>query len=140
MWESAGIVISVAFSMVLVIYRSSRPHIDILGRLPGSTTYRSVRPLPPRPPLDLVRDSADRLTSARGLLHPNTPVYRNVKRFPQALVIPRMVILRLDAALYFANIGAPHPPNSLWSHHNLIPCAVVRVRRVRHRFPEGAAA
>lgn len=64
-----GIVISVAFSMVLVIYRSSRPHIDILGRLPGSTTYR------------------------------------NVKRFPQALVIPRMVILRLDAALYFANIG-----------------------------------
>jgi SulP family sulfate permease len=46
MWESAGIVISVAFSMVLVIYRSSRPHIDILGRLPGSTTYRSVRRQP----------------------------------------------------------------------------------------------
>jgi len=64
-----GIVIAVIFSMALVIYSSSHPNIDILGRLPGSTNYR------------------------------------NVNRFPQALVIPTMVVLRLDAALYFANVG-----------------------------------
>jgi hypothetical protein len=66
---SAGIVISVAFSMVLVIYRSSRPHIDILGRLPGSTTYRYVRPQPSRPGRSICAALHDRRpadVSARG--------------------------------------------------------------------------
>lgn len=86
---SAGITISVLFSIVLVIYRSSRPYVEILGRLPSSTTYRYLQVT----------------ISILCSLHQS----RNVKRFPQALVIPRMFILRFDAALYFANIGLLSP-------------------------------
>lgn len=34
---------------------------------------------------------------------PGTDVYRNVRRFPEAETVPGLVLLRLDAPLYFAN-------------------------------------
>lgn len=34
---------------------------------------------------------------------PNTNIFRNVEHFPQAETIPGLVILRIDASLYFAN-------------------------------------
>ncbi len=36
---------------------------------------------------------------------PGTTHYRNVERYPEAITIPGVVIIRIDAALYFANIG-----------------------------------
>jgi SulP family sulfate permease len=36
---------------------------------------------------------------------PDRDIYRNISRFPEAVVDPRAVVLRVDAALYFANMG-----------------------------------
>ena len=63
-----GMIIGVVASLVIVIYRSSRPHLSSLGRVPGVPGAYS----------DLTR-------------HPdNTP-------------IPGVMILRLDAPMYYAN-------------------------------------
>ena len=63
-----GMIIGVVASLVIVIYRSSRPHLSSLGRVPGVPGAYS----------DLTR-------------HPdNTP-------------IPGVLILRLDAPMYYAN-------------------------------------
>ncbi|WP_116813612.1 sulfate permease [Steroidobacter cummioxidans] len=35
---------------------------------------------------------------------PNTNIFRNVEHFPEAQTIPGLVILRIDASLYFANV------------------------------------
>jgi SulP family sulfate permease len=35
---------------------------------------------------------------------PNTNIFRNVRHFPDAQTIPGLVILRIDASLYFANV------------------------------------
>jgi len=63
----AGIIVGVAASLVALLYDTSRPHTAVLGRLPGTDTYR------------------------------------NVLRHPEALPEPGVVILRVDAALCFAN-------------------------------------
>lgn len=34
---------------------------------------------------------------------PNTNIFRNIRQFPEAQTIPGLVILRIDASLYFAN-------------------------------------
>ena len=64
-----GILIGVVLSLGLVIYRTSRPHIATLGRVPGSDFYR------------------------------------NVERFDHLEIRPDILILRLDAQLYFANLN-----------------------------------
>jgi SulP family sulfate permease len=56
-------------SLGMVIYRSSYPHIAVLGLVPGTTQYR------------------------------------NVKRFKQVEPQEGMLIVRLDAQLYFANLN-----------------------------------
>lgn len=38
-----GILIGAAVSLVLLVYRASRPHIEVLGRAPGERTFASVR-------------------------------------------------------------------------------------------------
>lgn len=63
-----GILVGVAVSLALVLYRSSRPHTAVLGQLPGTETYR------------------------------------NVERNPDAITHPEILIYRVDASLYFANI------------------------------------
>ncbi len=64
-----GILVGVVASLILVIQQGSRPHAAVMGRLPGTTTYR------------------------------------NVERYPEALTGSGVVVLRVDASLYFANVA-----------------------------------
>jgi len=62
----AGVIVGVALSMGTLIWRASRPHIAVLGRIAGSEHFR------------------------------------NVERYPAATE-PEMVVLRIDANLFFGN-------------------------------------
>jgi SulP family sulfate permease len=64
-----GILIGIALSLLLFIWRSAHPHTAEVGYL----------------------EQED--------------VFRNIKRFPQAVTYPHVVILRVDASLYFANMS-----------------------------------
>ena len=66
----AGILVGVVVSLIVVIYETSTPHTAVMGRLPGTETYR------------------------------------NLKRNPEALTDACIVIVRMDASLYFANVNA----------------------------------
>ena len=63
-----GILVGIVMSLVLVVQQSYRPHSAIVGRMPGTTSYR------------------------------------NLKRNPEAIQQPGLLIFRLDESLYFANI------------------------------------
>lgn len=63
-----GILIGVAFSLLLFIWRSSRPHVAELGFL-----------------------------GEEGVFH-------DITRFPEEKTYPQVLILRIDASLYFANM------------------------------------
>lgn len=63
-----GIVVAVVASLLVMLRHTTRPHVVVLGRLPG------------------------------------TPVFRNVERSPDAVTHAGIVILRVDAPLYFANV------------------------------------
>ncbi len=39
---SEGVILGVVISILVAMYRSSRPHIPVLGRLPGTTAYRNI--------------------------------------------------------------------------------------------------
>ena len=54
--------------------------------------------------LVFIRRSAYPHTAELGYL-PDDDVFRNLKRFPNAVTYPNALILRIDASLYFANIG-----------------------------------
>ncbi len=62
-----GILVGVIASLTVVVYQSSRPYTAVLGRLPGSQTYK------------------------------------NVDRNPTAVAPEGILVLRIDASLYFAN-------------------------------------
>jgi SulP family sulfate permease len=62
-----GIIVAVVASLLVVLSQSARPHIAVLGRVPGTTNFR------------------------------------NVDRTPDAVTIPGVVVVRIDAPLYFAN-------------------------------------
>ncbi|MCB0718722.1 MAG: solute carrier family 26 protein [Bacteroidetes bacterium] len=64
-----GILVGIVSSLAVVLHSSSRPHTAVMGRLPGTDTWR------------------------------------NVDRYPDAITEPGVVVLRLDASLYFANAG-----------------------------------
>ena len=63
----SGLMISIAVSLLIVLYESVYPHTAVLGRLPG------------------------------------TSLYRNIKQYPNAEMYDGLVIVRVDAPLYFAN-------------------------------------
>ncbi|HEY1148664.1 MAG TPA: sulfate permease [Pseudoduganella sp.] len=65
----AGVLIGVALSMGTLIWRASRPHIAVLGRIAGSEHFR------------------------------------NIERYP-AETRPDMLVLRVDANLFFGNVEA----------------------------------
>jgi len=65
----SGLVVGVGVSLALYLYRTSRPHIALVGLVPG------------------------------------TEYFRNVQRH-EVLVSPRLVTLRVDESLYFANARA----------------------------------
>ncbi|MFT5184995.1 MAG: SulP family sulfate permease [Flavobacteriales bacterium] len=64
-----GIGLGVLLSLSVIILRTTRPHIAVLGRVPG------------------------------------TDVYRNIDRFDQIIERKDIIVLRLDARLYFANLN-----------------------------------
>lgn len=70
--SQTGLLISMGFSIVLVVYRASTPHVATLGRLPQST------------------------------------VWRDVGRFPEALCVNGLLVVRFDADFFFANISFIH--------------------------------
>lgn len=49
-------------------------------------------------------ESARPRTAILGRLPGDTPVYRNVKQYPEARLVPGCLILRIDAPIYFANV------------------------------------
>jgi SulP family sulfate permease len=63
-----GMIIGLLASLLLVIYQSSRPHLAVLGRVPG------------------VADA-----------------YVDTQRHPEVIPVPGVLIVRLDAQLYFPN-------------------------------------
>ena len=63
-----GILVGVGTSLLAFVVRTTHPHTAVLGRLPGSNTYR------------------------------------NVKNYPDAETLPGLLILRMDAQLYFGNV------------------------------------
>ncbi|MCE3261546.1 MAG: sodium-independent anion transporter [Pseudoduganella sp.] len=65
----AGVLVGVALSMGTLIWRASRPHIAVLGRIAGSEHFR------------------------------------NIERYP-AQTRPELLILRIDANLFFGNVEA----------------------------------
>lgn len=65
----AGVVLGVVLSMGNLIWRASRPHIAVLGRIAGSEHFR------------------------------------NIERYP-AQTIPSLLMLRIDANLFFGNVEA----------------------------------
>ncbi|SHH00196.1 SulP family inorganic anion transporter [Massilia sp. CF038] len=65
----AGVIVGVMLSMANLIWRASRPHIAVLGRIAGSEHFR------------------------------------NINRYP-AETIPDVLMLRIDANLFFGNVEA----------------------------------
>ena len=63
-----GMVIGLVASLLFVIYRSSRPHLSSLGRVPGVPG-----------------------------------AYSDLSRHPENTPVPGVLIVRLDAQLYYAN-------------------------------------
>jgi high affinity sulfate transporter 1 len=63
-----GMIIGLVASMLLILYRSSRPHISSLGRIPGMPG-----------------------------------AYSDLNRHPENAAVPGVLILRLDAPMYYAN-------------------------------------
>ncbi|MEL7368598.1 MAG: solute carrier family 26 protein [Myxococcota bacterium] len=64
-----GLTVGVGASLLWVLVKTVRPHVAVLGHLPGTTSYR------------------------------------NVRHYPEATPIPGVVILRMDAPFYFANVS-----------------------------------
>jgi high affinity sulfate transporter 1 len=65
-----GLMIAVLLSLALLLYRASRPHIAVLGRIDGAHT-----------------------------------AYVDRGRHPEAVPVPGLLLLRLDAPLYFFNVN-----------------------------------
>jgi SulP family sulfate permease len=64
----AGMLIGLVASTLLMVYRSSRPHLAVLGRAPGVAGK-----------------------------------YQDVERHPESTPVPGVLVIRLDAPLYYAN-------------------------------------
>ena len=63
-----GMIVAVLLSVLLLLYRASRPYVAVLGRMPGRAA-----------------------------------TFGDLARHPDAEPVPRLVIVRLDAPLYFFN-------------------------------------
>lgn len=63
-----GLLIAVFLSLVIILYRASRPYLAVLGRVPGQVE-----------------------------------TYGDLMRHPENLPVPGLLIVRLDAPLYFLN-------------------------------------
>jgi high affinity sulfate transporter 1 len=66
----AGLMIAVLLSLLLLLYRASRPYLAVVARLPG-----------------------------------DREVFADVSRHPDAEAVPGLLLLRMDAPLYFFNVS-----------------------------------
>ena len=82
-----GIALAVVASMLVVFARMSRPHMAVLGRIDGTTSYR------------------------------------NISRFPEAVVPRDVTVLRIDASLSF--VTAANVKATLLAAADAAPAAVV---------------
>lgn len=84
-----GLMIAVFLSLLIILYRASRPYVAVLGKIPGQKA-----------------------------------AYDDVNRHPESEAIPDLLIVRLDAPLYFLNanvacsqmmalIDAKQPPKAV---------------------------
>jgi MFS superfamily sulfate permease-like transporter len=76
-----GLLIAVGASLLLFVYRASRPHVAVLGKVP---------------------ETAD--------------AYTDLQRHPANQVLPGLVIVRLDAPLFFANAAVVREERSQLHH------------------------
>jgi high affinity sulfate transporter 1 len=63
-----GLLIAVFLSLLIILYRASRPHMAVLGKVPGQVA-----------------------------------TYGDISRHPENAQVPNLLIVRLDAPLYFLN-------------------------------------
>jgi MFS superfamily sulfate permease-like transporter len=63
-----GLIIAVFLSLIIILYRASRPYMAVLGKVPSQPA-----------------------------------AYGDLARHPENLLVPGLLIVRLDAALYFLN-------------------------------------
>lgn len=63
-----GIALGILASLGWFVLRTTRPHIAVLGRIPGTTEYK------------------------------------NLLRHPEALIVPGILVVRIDAQIYFGNV------------------------------------
>ena len=93
-----GVMIGAAISLVLLMHRTSRPHVALLGRIPGTRRFS-----------DMERHPDNEATPGALIFRPESSlVYFNIEhvcltildRVRQAPVPPRLVVLDLSAAPY----------------------------------------
>jgi high affinity sulfate transporter 1 len=93
-----GVMIGAAISLVQLMHRSSRPHVAVLGRIPGTRRFS-----------DMARHPDNEVTPGALIFRPEASlVYFNVDhvcttildRVRQEAVPPRLVVLDLSAAPY----------------------------------------
>lgn len=99
-----GLGIAIGLAIVLVVYQSAFPHTAVLGRLPETRARYSAlaRAL-------IAKNGVSRL--CRSGVPARSPrkrwraeVYRNIKQYPSAQQTPHIVVVRVDAPIYFANV------------------------------------
>ena len=54
----------------------------------------------------VIYESAVPRTSVLGRLPGPTPVYRSAKQYPEAQAVPGVLVFRVEAPIYFANVDA----------------------------------
>ena len=85
-----GIVLGVALSLVMLIYRTSHPQGAVLGQLPGTEAYRDVRRHPESrtfPGLLIWRAGGDLFFASIGHLDAGLKAALAAARFPARLVL-----------------------------------------------------
>lgn len=96
-----GILIGIGTSLLMVVYRSSRPHTAMLGAVRLEDEDEEAH-------TETLKESEVRF-SFNGELPKDKNIfgakviYRNLKRWENAVPIPHVSIARMDASLYFAN-------------------------------------
>jgi sulfate permease, SulP family len=68
-----GLMIAVFLSLILILYRASRPYLAVVGKAPGQVA-----------------------------------TFSDISRHPENATVPGLLILRLDAAMYFLNANVMH--------------------------------
>ena len=89
-----GVLVSVVASLVMILHRITRPNIAVLGMVPESNEFRSI------------------------------------KRVPRAQEIPGILIIRMDASMYFTNIN--------YFREQLFEALANRRDKIRRVFIEGS--